>query len=97
MHADYAVKATISCGYEMCFIATAAYSTAVAEELEILRRVRDRHLLTNSLGQTVVDIYYSIGPPIADFITEHRSLKPIVRAGLVPVVAMCRIVLDIVP
>jgi hypothetical protein len=80
-----------------CFIATAAYGTLLAEEIQILREFRDEYLLTNPLGQGLVDVYYSISPPIADFITEHPSLKPIVRAGLMPVVAMCSIVLDIVP
>lgn len=97
MHADYAIKATFSCGYEMCFIATAAYDTAMAKEIQILRRFRDEYLLTNPAGQGLVDIYCTISPPIADFITEHPDLKPIVRAGLMPVVAMCRIVLDLVP
>jgi hypothetical protein len=80
-----------------CFIATAAYGTPMAEEIQILREFRDEYLLTNPLGQGLVDAYYAISPPIADFITEHPSLKPIVRAGLTPVVAMCSIVLDIVP
>ncbi|MGD9036613.1 MAG: hypothetical protein PVF10_08655 [Syntrophobacterales bacterium] len=97
MHADYAIKATFSCGYEMCFIATAAYDTAMTKEIQILRRFRDECLLTNPAGQGLVDIYYTISPPIADFITGHSSLKLVVRAGLVPVVAMCGIVLDIVP
>ena len=71
-----------------CFIATAAYGTPMAEEIQILRDFRDEYLLTNPVGQTLVDLYYRNSPPIAEFITEHPSLKPIVRAGLLPVVAM---------
>ena len=71
-----------------CFIATAAYGIPMAEEIEILREFRDEYLLTNPVGQALVDIYYSVSPPIAKFITEHPSLKPIVRTGLVPAVAM---------
>ena len=80
-----------------CFIATAAYGTPMAAEIQILREFRDEYLLTNPLGQGLVEVYYTISPPIADFITEHPRLKPIVRAELMPVVAMCSIVLDIVP
>lgn len=80
-----------------CFIATAAYGTPIAEEIQILREFRDEYLLTNPLGQGFVDIYYKISPPIADFITDHPNVKPIVRAGLMPIVAMCSIVLDIIP
>ncbi|MCK5123775.1 MAG: hypothetical protein KAQ82_00970, partial [Dehalococcoidia bacterium] len=71
-----------------CFIATAAYGTPMAEEIGILRQFRDEYLLTNPVGQTLVDFYYRNSPPIAEFITEHPSLKPIVRAGLLPAVAV---------
>jgi hypothetical protein len=75
-------------GLAGCFIATAAYDTAMAQEIQVLREFRDEYLVTNSLGQGLVDIYYSISPSIADFISEHPGLKPIVRAGLVPAVAI---------
>jgi hypothetical protein len=77
-----------------CFIATAAYGTPMAEEIEILRKFRDEYLLTNPLGRALVDLYYRISPPIAEFITEHPSLKQIVRAGLLPAVAMSAVVVD---
>jgi len=35
-----------------------------------------------------------IRPPIAEFITEHPSLKPMVKAGLVPAVAMSTIAVN---
>jgi len=76
---------------EGCFIATATYGTPMAEEIQILREFRDGYLLTNSLGQAFVDFYYRTSPPIAEFITEHPSLKPIVRVGLVPAVAFANI------
>jgi hypothetical protein len=75
-----------------CFIATAAYGTPMAEEIQILREFRDECMLTNPLGKTLVEFYYEVSPPIAEFITEHPSLKPIVRAGLLPVVAMSAVV-----
>jgi hypothetical protein len=82
---------------EVCFIATAAYGTPMAEEIQILRDFRDEYLLTNPLGQALVDIYYRISPPIAEFITEHPSLKPIVRAGLLPAVAISAIAVNTTP
>jgi len=78
----------------LCFIATAAYGTPMAEEIQILREFRDEYLLTNSLGQALVDFYYKVSPPIAEFITAHPSLKPIVRAGLLPAVAMSTVVVS---
>ena len=80
-----------------CFIATAAYGTAMAEEIQILREFRDGYLLTNPPGQALVSIYYRVSPPIAAFITEHPGLKPIVRAGLVPAVAASAITVSTTP
>jgi hypothetical protein len=77
-----------------CFIATAAYGTPMAEEIDILRRFRDEYLLTNPLGQGLVNIYYKVSPPVAELITEHPGLKPVVRAGLVPAVAMSTVVVS---
>jgi hypothetical protein len=54
-------------------------------------------LLTNQVGKTLADIYYDVSPPIAEFITEHPSLKPIVRAGLMPAVAMSTIAVNTSP
>jgi alpha-tubulin suppressor-like RCC1 family protein len=81
----------------LCFIATAAYGTPMAEEVEILREFRDAYLLTNPVGQALVDFYYKVSPPMAEFITEHPSLKPIVRAGLVPAVAMSTVAVNTTP
>jgi hypothetical protein len=80
-----------------CFIATAAYGTPMAEEIQVLRRFRDECLLTNSLGTALVDVYYKVSPPIAEFITEHPSLKPIVRVGLMPVVAVTTVAINTTP
>ena len=75
-----------------CFIATAAYGTPMATEIQALREFRDEYLLTNPVGKALVNFYYEVSPPIAEFITDHPSLKPIVRAGLVPAVAMSTVV-----
>jgi hypothetical protein len=96
MEGDYSITANFRAAGG-CFIATAAYGTATADEIEILRDFRDGYMLTNRAGEALIDIYYRISPPIADFITEHPNLKSAVRTGLVAVVTMCGIVLDVVP
>jgi len=80
-----------------CFIATAAYGTPMAGEIEILRQFRDEYLLANPLGQALVGLYYRVSPPMAEFIIEHPRLKPIVRAGLLPAVAMSTIAVNTRP
>ena len=72
---------------EGCFIATAAYGTSSAAELDTLRAFRDEVLLQNGLGSQLVAFYYEVSPPVADFISEHQPLRTLVRELLVdPVV-----------
>jgi hypothetical protein len=66
-----------------CFIATAAYGTEAAEEIDVLRAFRDEVLLENSLGSQLVELYYQTSPPVADFISEHEGLRTLVRELLV--------------
>jgi len=73
----------------VCFLATAAYGTDTAKEIDILREFRDTVLLPNSLGVRFVSLYYKTSPPIANFISQHEVLKTAVRVGLVdPIVAI---------
>jgi len=81
----------------LCFIATAAYGSPMAEEIQILREFRDAYLVTNPAGKALVDLYYRVSPPMAEFITEHPGLKPIVRAALVPAVAMSTVAVNTTP
>jgi len=39
-------------------------------------------------------LYYRVRPPIAEFITAHASLKPIVRLGLLHAVVMSTIIIN---
>jgi hypothetical protein len=67
----------------ICFIATAAYGTDTAQEIDILREFRDEVLLPNRLGASVVSLYYQVSPPIANFISQHGVLRTAVRVGFV--------------
>jgi hypothetical protein len=66
-----------------CFIATAAYGTDTARQLDILREFRDDVLLPNRLGAKLVSLYYKTSPPIADFISQNEVLRTVVRMGFV--------------
>ena len=73
----------------LCFIASAAYGTDTAKEMDILREFRDEVLLPDSLGTRFLSIYYEISPPIASIISEHEVLRTAVRVGFVEaIVAM---------
>ena len=88
MDDSYCVRAIFESAGGGCFIATAAYGTPMAEEIQILREFRDECLLTSPVGQAFVYLYYTVSPPVAEFIHEHPGLKPIVRAALVPAIEM---------
>lgn len=69
-----------------CFIATAAWGTAMAGEVKLLCNFRDDYLLTTPEGKALVNMYYTLSPPIADFIRDNELLKYAVRKGLEPIV-----------
>ena len=71
-----------------CFIATAAYGSYQAPYVTLLREFRDDHLLTHAFGTALVNFYYTVSPPLAQFITQHESVKAIVRVLLLPCIAL---------
>jgi hypothetical protein len=97
MDSSYSVRADFRQTSSPCCTATVAYGTPMAQEIGILRQFRDGYLLTNPVGKTLADLYYTISPPIAGFLTEHPGLKPIVRAGLMPAVAMSTMAVNTAP
>jgi hypothetical protein len=93
---DDATLTITAVGMPLCFIATAVYGEDGAST-NILREFRDKYMLTNPLGRALVDLYYRVSPPIAQFLTEHPALQPIVRAALMPVVALSTVAVTSAP
>jgi len=82
-------SATLEVKLSLCFIATAAYGTPEAEEIDILRGFRDVVLRPNRLGAKLVSLYYKASPPVAEFISQREALRAAVRLGFVdPIVAI---------
>jgi hypothetical protein len=75
--------------FDECFIATAAYGTSTADEIDVLRAFRDRVLLMSPAGRDYIAFYYAASPPIATFIARHEVLRTVVREGVVdPIVRL---------
>ena len=71
---------------DACFVATAAYGSAMANDVELLRRVRDLALRTSVFGELLVEAYYTFGPALAGVVGESELLRASARAALGPVV-----------
>ena len=69
-----------------CFIATAAFGSPLAGQVEILRQFRDRYLLKNDWGRKFVAWYYRNGSVAARFIADKPLIKLAVRTALYPLV-----------
>ena len=80
-----------------CFIATAAYGSAMESYVKVLCKMLDRFLLTHSPGRAFVNFYYKYSLPIADFISMHANLRAMVRMSLLPLVGLSWVALKFGP
>ncbi len=71
---------------DACFVATAAYGSALANDVAALRHLRDSVLRRTVLGELFVESYYTFGPPVAGFVGESELLRATARSALQPLV-----------
>jgi len=71
---------------DACFVATAAYGSVLANDVEMLRRFRDFMLQSTVLGELAVEAYYTFGPAVAGVVGESELLRASARAVLAPIV-----------
>jgi hypothetical protein len=69
----------------------------MAEDIQVLREFRDRYLITNPVGEKLVSTYYRVSPPLAEYIVEHPSLKPLVRFALQPAILFSSVAINTTP
>ena len=74
-----------------CLIATAAYGSELAPQVQMLREIRDNQLMNTESGSAFMtsfnEAYYSFSPYIADLERESPVFKEIVKAGLTPMLS----------
>ena len=74
-----------------CFVATAAYGSEMATEVQQLRELRDNQLLNTESGTqfmgTFNDVYYSFSPTIADYERENPLFKETVKLAITPMIS----------
>jgi len=73
-----------------CFVASVAYGSPLADEVSVLRRLRDRYLLPHPLGRAAVTAYYRAGARAAEWVRPHPQLREGLRLLLTPLVGLAR-------
>lgn len=71
-----------------CLIATSAYGTELAPQVQLLREIRDHILLQTSSGSSFMTsfnaIYYSFSPIVADLERQNSLFKEVVKIIITP-------------
>jgi hypothetical protein len=75
---------------DACFIATAAYGSVMAADVDMLRRFRDGTLRKTVLGELAVETYYTFSPAVSGVVGESDVLRATARDLLAPIVARVR-------
>jgi len=74
-----------------CLIATAAYGSEMAPQVQLLREVRDNAVLATQSGSAFMagfnQLYYSFSPTVADWERQNPVFKEAVRAAIAPLLA----------
>ena len=74
-----------------CLIATAAYGTELAPQVQLLREIRDNTLFSTTSGTSFMigfnTIYYSFAPTVADWERESPMFKEIVKTMITPMLS----------
>lgn len=85
---------TISLPTIRCVIATAAFGSELSPEVQFLKQFRDEKAMSTFSGKMFMAAfnaaYYSVSPPIANFIAKHSWAASVVRILIHPLVAVLR-------
>jgi len=71
-----------------CLIATAAFGSEMAPQVQFLREIRDNTVLQTQSGSTFMtgfnQFYYSFSPAVADYERENSAFKETVKIAITP-------------
>ncbi len=74
-----------------CLIATAAYGTELAPQVQLLREIRDSTLFSTTSGTAFMSgfntVYYSFAPTVADWERENPVFKGAVKTMITPMLS----------
>jgi hypothetical protein len=75
-----------------CFVATAAYGSPLAGDVNLLRRVRDRAVASQGMAAAAADAYARSSPPVARLLGQSDAARALARGVLRPLVGVIRAV-----
>ena len=87
---DYTIGVTTMDKYNSggCLIATAAFGSELAPQVQLLREIRDDVVLQTKSGSIFMtgfnQFYYSFSPAVADYERENTTFKEAVKLTLTP-------------
>lgn len=74
-----------------CLIATAAYGTELAPQVQMLREIRDNTLLSTTSGTSFMagfnQAYYAFSPAVADLERDNPMFRDAVRVAITPMIS----------
>lgn len=77
---------------QKCIIATAAFGSELAPEVQTLRTFRDSVIVSTQSGRAFMKVfsrwYYSFSPEVANVISENQLLRDVVKTSLYPLIGV---------
>lgn len=73
-----------------CFIATAAFGSDMAPEVQAFRDFRNKYLFSNEAGKEFVRLYYKHSPYFANLIAQSEVARATVRVALWPLLFLAK-------
>ena len=74
-----------------CLIATAAFGSEMAPQVQLLREIRDNKVMSTDAGASFMtgfnQMYYSFSPTIADMERDNPAFKELVKLGITPMIS----------
>ena len=74
-----------------CLIATAAFGSELAPQVQLLREVRDNVVFSTNSGTAFMaafnNVYYSFSPTVADWERQNLAFKEAVRLAITPMLS----------
>ena len=78
-----------------CLIATAAFGSELAPQVQFLREFRDETIMSTAVGSSFINVfntvYYTFSPTVADLERNNSILQELVKAAITPLLGILQI------